>query len=507
MDTNESQFIELPESRALGRVLSQPWLITEDALMDILRISSRTDLNVERAVAIAEEKRKARFEMASGEWLKGTRSVMVTTDGVAIVPVYDSLFRRADLFSSMSGAMSMETIERDFNVAAGTKKVSSIVLDVDSPGGEVNYTEHLANSIKAAREIKPVEAFCSGLMASGAMWIGSAASKRTITKTAMVGSVGVYSAYVSTKKMEEKMGIKRIKIVSSFSPKKVPDPETPEGEAEILRMVNSLADVFAETVADNMGISVEQVKGWQGAVMVGKDAVAANMAEEIGYFDAVLGRLGSTPTVAQASVGIDLQASTDEPEPEEVEETVEDDDNVLEIVVDDRETVQEDEEEQSDESLDNTGETMPEQNNSNKPTQEEAQSAWGVISGFFGGQPKGTTKPVAAAPTAPVEKSEQQKKIEAKAIDGFLAGTSDRVMPASREPLKALYEAALEAGCEDKVEAFVNSIPAHGFMQDRIPVGAGYLTPTQSAEEEDEEIKAAREVASEMAKDESGTTA
>jgi signal peptide peptidase SppA len=505
----DEHIIELPSTTALGKVLGTPWLIMEGAYVDILQIASRSNLDILKASQLAEDRRVARLEAASGERLNGTRSVVVNSDGVAIVPVYDSLFRRADMFSSISGAMSMEAIERDFQVAMNSKNVKSVLLDVDSPGGEVNYTEHLANSILESRGMKPVETFCSGTMGSGAYWIGSASERTRITRSAVIGSVGVYAALTSTKGLEEKMGVKRIKIVNSYAPKKVPDPDTPEGEKEILSLVNSLADVFANAVAEQRGLTVKQVQDWQGAVLVGEKAVEAKMVDGLGYFGKVLGELSIAPTKTQGAVNVQLSPLANAEQEE---------DDVLTIVVDDTESVPEDEangDEQEDESLNNTS--------NEEPIMADNNEKLGLLQGLanalgFGAitttpaTPKTPATPAATAETvpdvhattetAPAAKSPRELALEAQAVEGIMSQYADRIVPAMRGPLEAMVAEHVANGTEDKAKTFLASIPKHGLFDDRIGVGNGYTIPVPAAEDEEKELQVAREEASAYASSE-----
>jgi len=108
-----------------NRLSGEPWAITESALQTILEIAAREN---ESPQAVAAK---------LGRNLQNTYSVM-ERDGVAIIPVTGPLFRYANLFTSISGASSYELIARDFNAALENPQIKGIILDIDSPGGEVN---------------------------------------------------------------------------------------------------------------------------------------------------------------------------------------------------------------------------------------------------------------------------------------------------------------------------------------------------------------------------------
>jgi ClpP class serine protease len=87
------------------------------------------------------------------------------------------------------------------------------------PGGTVDGTEALANSVKSVE--KPVVTFVDGLMASAAFWVGSQADEIIAsTDTDEIGSVGVLLSFADLQPYWESLGIKFHKLVASTSPDK-----------------------------------------------------------------------------------------------------------------------------------------------------------------------------------------------------------------------------------------------------------------------------------------------
>ena len=127
------------------------------------------------------------------------------------------------------GATSYELLAQDFNKALQDTKIKGIVLDVDSPDGEVNGCSEVVEMIYKARGIKPVIAYASGSCCSGAYWIASACDKIYAADTAILGSIGVVSIF---EKDDEN---KTIEIVSSQSPNKRPNVETDESGSRVRR--------------------------------------------------------------------------------------------------------------------------------------------------------------------------------------------------------------------------------------------------------------------------------
>lgn len=261
-----------------------PWAITEDALRTILEIASRsTTLDAE---AIERIERMQAVQAVVGEPLVGTDRVTVR-DGIAVVPVVGPLFRRANLFTRISGATSTELLARDFKAALDSPQVRGIMFAVDSPGGEASGISELSDLIYEARGQKPIVAHISGAGASGAYWIASSAEEVVTADTGIVGSIGVVLRVLDTRKAGEKTGVEEIEFVSSQTPKKSPDPKKADGRAQIQRMVDDMAAVFLSAVARNRGIDVDGAaeQFGEGDVFVGQAAVDRGLADRVATFE------------------------------------------------------------------------------------------------------------------------------------------------------------------------------------------------------------------------------
>lgn len=262
-------------AHVIETIQTQPWAITTDGLRTVLAIAHReTDI---RAV-----------EAQLGRPLDNTRTVAVR-NGVAIVPITGTIFRRANLFSAISGGANVETLARDITTALADPSVHSIVLDIDSPGGEVTGISELSGLIRDGNARKPIIAYGDGLVASAAYWAASGAGEIVVSETAIVGSIGI----VMTVADPNATTSKDIEIVSSQSPNKRPNVATEGGRAIIQNHVDTLADVFIQNVATNRGIDAETVATdyGQGDVLVGQKAVDAGLADRIGTMEGVIAEL------------------------------------------------------------------------------------------------------------------------------------------------------------------------------------------------------------------------
>src|SRR3989304_3205503 len=96
---------------------------------------------------------------------------------IAVLPLFGTIFPRANMMTDVSGATSAEVFGQKFEELVRDQEIGAIVLDVDSPGGNVLGIEELSTQIYKARGKKPIVAVANHTMASAAYFIGTAADE------------------------------------------------------------------------------------------------------------------------------------------------------------------------------------------------------------------------------------------------------------------------------------------------------------------------------------------
>lgn len=266
-----------PAHRALKYIGSQPWAMQPEWLQTLTEVAARAAAPDIEAVLAKRGERLARSEAVE------------LRDGVAVIEIAGPIFRYANLFTEISGATSIESLAQDFRRAVDSPSVKTIVLAIDSPGGQTNGVQEFADMVYAAREVKPVVAYVNELGASAAYFIAAAASEVVMAPMAAVGSIGVV-ATVRTDRQKD-----TLEIVSSQSPAKRPDVRTDEGRSQLQAHVDALAAVFVERVAEYRGVSIATVVSdfGRGGVLVGQAAVDAGLADRLGSLEQIIaGRSG-----------------------------------------------------------------------------------------------------------------------------------------------------------------------------------------------------------------------
>jgi ClpP class serine protease len=269
---------------------------------------------LDRILAIAQRIHEPDMEAVAQAQIKlfeaqSTASLM-RSSGVAQINIIGSLFRYANIFTRISGGASVEGIQSELDEAIDDPSVKSILLNIDSPGGQVSGISDLAQSIR--NSAKPVVAFIDDLGASAAYWLASAAHQVVASDTSALGSIGVVATVVQDKR--EIPGVKRFEFVSSISPKKRADLDTDEGKSQIQAVVDDLAAIFLGKVATYRNTSTDKVLSdfGQGGILIGGDAVSAGMADEVGTRESVMAQLLKQAQPRSYSFGANTAAKNPE---------------------------------------------------------------------------------------------------------------------------------------------------------------------------------------------------
>ncbi len=126
-------------------------------------------------------------------------------NGVGILPVCGPIGANLSPIEKMLGGCDVAGLSASLDAFAADPSVRTLLLDVDSPGGTVTGVPELAAQIAAFP--KPSVAFASGEACSAAYWLASQADEFVCTKSATVGSVGVYLALLDSSAALARSGI------------------------------------------------------------------------------------------------------------------------------------------------------------------------------------------------------------------------------------------------------------------------------------------------------------
>ncbi len=262
-------------------VLSQVWAMEPGAHRRMMEIIMRHA----DGVKLADDEIVA----ATGKTLP-ERAVSMHIDdktGVATIPIHGVIAHRAAAVGRVSSRVgtSVEHIRDDLQSALGNDKVTSIVIDVDSPGGSVGGITELGDEIRTAREQKPIVAHTDSMMASASYWLAAQADTIIATKTAEVGSIGVICAFMDGHRAAANQGYDPVVIKSTPAKGGMQSNGTlsDEDRADIQKSVDHYHGLFLEAVAAGRRVDAATAKAMgDGRVYIGAEAKQRGFIDSFG---------------------------------------------------------------------------------------------------------------------------------------------------------------------------------------------------------------------------------
>ncbi len=206
--------------------------------------------------------------------------------GIKVIPIHGILTKKSEAFDDILGMTSYEKIREEIEEALIDEEVETIILDIDSPGGEVNGLFDLSDFIYEARTKKRIVAIANDDAYSAAYAIASSAEKVLVTRTSGVGSIGVIASHIDQSGFDEKQGVKYTTV---FAGKRKNDlnphePITSESVESLQEEVDRLYEMFVQLIARNRNLSTEKIKSTEAGLYFGEKAIEVGLADGITTF-------------------------------------------------------------------------------------------------------------------------------------------------------------------------------------------------------------------------------
>lgn len=211
-----------------------------------------------------------------------------TADGVAIIRLEGPIIKGLPKFAEGTSAV---LTRRAIRQAVADETIVSLLLKVDSPGGQVDGIQDLADEVTRARESKVVDAYLEDFAASAAYWIASQARRITANIPAWVGSIGAFAVLHDLSGLAEREGI-TVTVVSTgpYKGMGVPGtPVTPAMVADVQRMVDQIGAFFFAAVQQGRRLTETQMRAvTDGRLWIASEARALGLIDEVGTFEEAL---------------------------------------------------------------------------------------------------------------------------------------------------------------------------------------------------------------------------
>ncbi len=218
----------------------------------------------------------------------------------AIVPIKGVIGRNLSDLEAACGACDLEAVEEMLEDAERDPSITTIILDVDSPGGSAVGVPELAKRIRECG--KRTISFTSGDCCSAAYWIASQASEFYATPSSTVANVGCYIVFNDMSAAYAQEGV-AVDVIRSGNLKGAGTPGTSLSKEQRDDLLVGVLEI-----ADNFKADVKLVREFvQDADMEGQ-CFSGTKAAEKGFVTALTNGFDELMQTLDAEVAAQIEA-------------------------------------------------------------------------------------------------------------------------------------------------------------------------------------------------------
>jgi len=214
------------------------------------------------------------------------RGTGATTDRIAVITM------RGMISSSIPGSVSdsmVDDLRAALQQAREDRRVKAIVLEIDSPGGEVTASDEIYNAVVKTRARKPVVVYMNTLAASGGYYVSCGGKFLMANETTITGSIGVIIQTLNYEQLFNKIGLASVVFKSG----KFKDmlngarPITPEERELVQNFIMNTYDKFLGIVANERHVPADLLRNTiaDGRILSGKEALQNKLIDGLGQLE------------------------------------------------------------------------------------------------------------------------------------------------------------------------------------------------------------------------------
>src|ERR1700758_1297830 len=211
------------------------------------------------------------------------RGARATTDKIAVITM------RGLISSSIPGNVTdsmVDDMRAALQQAREDSRVKAIVLEIDSPGGEVTASDMIYDAVTKTRAKKPVVVYMDSLAASGGYYVSCGGKYLMANETTITGSIGVIIQTLNYEQLFNKVGLASV-IFKSGKFKDLLNgarPMTPEEREFVQNFVMKTYDKFLGIVARERNLPAEGLRNSiaDGRILSGKEALEDKLIDGVG---------------------------------------------------------------------------------------------------------------------------------------------------------------------------------------------------------------------------------
>ena len=188
---------------------------------------------------------------------------------------------------------SSEKVITALNAAFKDKGTQGVVLRINSPGGSPVQSQSIYDEMRRLRQkypTIPLFAVVEDMCASGGYYVAVGADRIFVSKSSIVGSIGVRLDSFGVTGLMEKIGVER-RLLTSGENKAMLDPFLPEDEKQKEHMRTLIAEVhqqFIGAVREGRGKRLKENPDlFTGLIWTGTKSIELGLTDAIGSLDFV----------------------------------------------------------------------------------------------------------------------------------------------------------------------------------------------------------------------------
>ena len=235
------------------------------------------------------------------------RGARASLDKIAVITM------RGLISSSLPGSVGdsmVDDMRAALQQARDDGRVKAIVLEIDSPGGEVTASDAIYSAVVKAGARKPVVVYMESLAASGGYYVSCGGKFLMANETTITGSIGVIIQTLNYEQLFNKIGLASVVFKSG----KFKDmlngarPITPEQRELVQNFIMKTYDKFLGIVAKERKLSADRLRDTiaDGRILSGKEAFENKLIDGLGDLDDAFSKakeLGNAPDAKVVKYG------------------------------------------------------------------------------------------------------------------------------------------------------------------------------------------------------------
>ena len=200
------------------------------------------------------------------------------------------------------GDSMVEDFKLALRQAADDPQVKAVIIDTDSPGGEITASDVLYNALRNFDSEKPVIVYFNAIGASGAYYAACGADWIMCNDTTFTGSIGVIISTLNYRELFGKIGLEALVFKSGKFKDMLSGARemTPDEMAYVQGLVMQSYDRFLAIVAESRKLDPAKLRDGpaDGRILSGTDAFRDKLVDQLGYIEDAYAKareLGNAP--------------------------------------------------------------------------------------------------------------------------------------------------------------------------------------------------------------------